>query len=288
MKNLVPIITSVVVVISAFFGVSSITENNSKPTDSSSENLNVYFLDVDQGDSIFLMLPNGQNMLIDAGEKKSGDNIVSFIKEKGVSKIDFLVATHPHADHIGGMKEVIENFELDKIYMPKASANTKTFENLLLAIKEKGKTITTAMAGVDILSDGNLSIYFVAPNSEKYNDLNNYSAVIKLVYGNNSFLFTGDAEKLSEEEISANIKCDVLKVGHHGSNSSSSEKFISKASPSYAVISCGVDNEYGHPHPEVLSALENANIKVFRTDQQGTIEAVSNGEKIKFNVEYDY
>lgn len=293
MKRLIP------AVLAAFIGIASavcgtnlikgdnaVTENTLSAADS--DNLKVYFLDVGQGDSIFVMLPNGKNMLIDAGEKKNGGEIASFIKEKGVSKIDFLVATHPHADHIGGMAEIAENFELDKIYMPKASANTKTFEKLLLTIKEKGKTVTAAKAGVSVLSEDGLDIHFVAPNSDKYDDLNDYSAVIKLTYGKSSFLFTGDAEKLSEKEISADIKCDVLKVAHHGSNSSSSEDFIMRASPKYAVISCGANNEYGHPHDEVTSLLEKSGIEIFRTDRQGTIEAISDGEKIEFNFEYDY
>lgn len=292
MKKLIPAVLILFMGLASGVGGLNIYRGKNSVTDapavsSSSENLNVYFLDVGQGDSIFVTLPNGKNMLIDAGEKKSGADIASFIKEKGVSKIDFLVATHPHADHIGGMKQIVESFEIDKIYMPKASANTKTFENLLLAIKEKGKTITTAKGGVSILTENGLDIRFVAPMNDKYDDLNNYSAVIKLTYGATSFLFTGDAEKLSENEISADIKCDVLKVAHHGSSSSSSEEFLLKASPEYAVISCGEGNEYGHPHSEVMSLLEKHGIKIFRTDIQGTIEAVSDGENIEFNFEYD-
>lgn len=247
--------------------------------------LHVYYLDVDQADSIFIQLPNEENMLIDAGTKDSGEVIVSALESLGVSTINYLVATHPHADHIGGMQEVVENFGIESIYMPQAATDTKTFENLLLAIKEKGNTITTAKAGVEILSNENLSAVFVAPNSDKYDDLNNYSAVIKLTFGETSFVFTGDAEKLAEDEIRANIKCDVLKVGHHGSNTSTSKNFLKKTEPTYAVISCGVDNSYGHPHKEVMERLENAGIEIYRTDVSGTIEAVSDGNEITFKTE---
>lgn len=249
--------------------------------------LHVYYLDVGQADSIFIKLPNNENMLIDAGVDESGEKIVEALQSSGTEKIDYLVATHPHADHIGGMQEVVENFDIGKVYMPAAVTNTRTYEDLLLAIKSKGNTITTAKAGTDILSDENLSAVFVAPNSAEYDDLNNYSAVIKLTYGNNSFVFTGDAEKLSEDEIRANIKCDVLKVGHHGSNTSTSKNFLKKTEPTYAVISCGADNEYGHPHKEVMQRLNNAGIEIYRTDVNGTIEAVSDGNNITFNVERD-
>ncbi len=249
--------------------------------------LHVFYLDVDQADSIFIQLPNGENMLIDAGTKESGEEIVDTLENLGVSAINHLIATHPHADHIGGMQEVVESFDIANIYMPNAVTDTRTFENLLLTIKEKGNTITTAKAGVEILSDDNLNAVFVAPNSNEYEDLNNYSAVIKLTFGETSFVFTGDAEKLSEDEIRTNIKCDVLKVGHHGSSTSTSRNFLKKTEPTYAVISCGMDNSYGHPHKEVMQRLEKAGIAIYRTDLNGTIEAVSDGNEIIFNVERD-
>jgi len=249
------------------------------------ELLHVYYLDVSQADSIFVKLPDGENMLIDAGNKEDGDKIKNKLRSLGVKKINYLVATHPHSDHIGGMEAVVRAFDIENIYMTNAPSNTETFEKLLLAIKQKGKTINIAKAGVDILSKDTLSIKFVAPNSDSYEDLNNYSAIIKLTYKNTSFLFTGDAEKLSEGEISENIKCDVLKVGHHGSNSSTSAAFLKKVKPEYAVISCGFSNSYGHPHKEVISRLKAANIKIYRTDLDGTVEAISDGSKIIFNTE---
>ncbi len=248
-------------------------------------NLHIYYLDVGQADSTFILLPNGENMLIDAGTKDNGKDIVNVLDSLGVDNIDYLVGTHPHTDHIGGMQQVIENFDIGKIYMPKASSNTATYKNLLNAIKKNGYTITTAKAGVNILSEDSLSATIVAPNSSAYDDLNNYSAVIKLTYGLTSFLFAGDAEKLSEDEIRTNIKCDVLKVGHHGSSTSTSKNFLKKTEPEYAIISCGADNDYGHPHKEVIQRLYNAGISTYRTDLNGTIEAISDGYTISFNSE---
>ncbi len=247
--------------------------------------LHVYYLDVGQADSTFILLPNGENMLIDAGTKENGKDIVNVLDSLGVNNIDYLIGTHPHTDHIGGMQQVIENFDIGEIYMPKVSSNTKTYNNLTQAIKERRYTITTAKAGVDILSEDSLTATIVAPNSKEYDDLNNYSAVIKLTYGMTSFVFAGDAEKLSEDEIRTNIKCDVLKVGHHGSNTSTSKNFLKKTSPTYAVISCGENNDYGHPHKEVIQRLYKSGVSVYRTDLNGTVEAISDGYTITFNSE---
>ncbi len=248
-------------------------------------NMHVYYLDVGQADSIFILLPNGENMLVDAGTKESGKDIVNVLDSLGITGIDYLIGTHPHTDHIGGMQQVVENFDIGEIYMPQVSSNTSTYKNLIKSIKKNGYTITTAKAGEQILYDYNLDATIVAPNSTTYEDINNYSAVIKLTYGYTSFVFTGDAEKISEDEIRTNIKCDVLKVGHHGSSSSTSKNFLKKTSPSYAVISCGADNDYGHPHKEVIKRLNSSGISTYRTDLNGTIEAISDGYTIKFNTE---
>ncbi len=247
--------------------------------------LHIYYMDVDQADSIFIVLPDGKNMLIDAGNKTDGEKIVNNIRSMGFDSIDHLIATHPHSDHIGGMEEVVRSFDIDKIYMTKGQTNTKTFQNLLIAIRDKGYKIATAKAGVNIIDENGVLASFVAPNSDIYEDLNNYSAVIKLTYGQNSFVFTGDAEKASEDEIRSNIKCDVLKIGHHGSSSSTSKNFLKKTEPQYAVISCGEGNEYGHPHAEVMRRLNDANIKIYRTDIHGTVEAISDGVNITFSTE---
>lgn len=245
------------------------------------QTLSVHYLDVGQGDSIFIELPQNKTMLIDAATAEYGDGIAKYIYEQGYEKIDYLIATHPHADHIGGMKAVVEKFKIDKIYMPKASTTTKTYKNLLQAIKDKGLKINTAKAGITIAQSTNLKIDILAPNSDSYDELNNYSAVIKITYGDRAFLFMGDAEQLSEQEITADVKADVLKAGHHGSSSSTSEEFLARVNSTAAVISCGKDNSYGHPHKETLEALEKAGIEIYRTDTMGTIIASTDGESLE-------
>lgn len=242
--------------------------------------LKVSYIDVGQGDAIFMELPNGKSMLIDAGNPSDGSIVVSYIKHEGVSKIDYLVATHPHSDHIGGLPQVISTFDIGSIYMSKVSTTTKVFENLLTSIENKGLKINTAKAGVNILHEGNLRVDILAPVSASYSDLNNYSVVVKVVYGASSFLFMGDAEKLSENQITADVNADVLKVGHHGSEYSSGKSFIDAVSPEISVISVGAGNQYGHPYSGTLNTLLGAGSKVYRTDLDGTIVFVSDGTKI--------
>jgi competence protein ComEC len=224
-------------------------------------------------------------MLIDAGNPENGPGIVSYIKNLGTQKLNFVLATHPHADHIGGMADVINAFDVEKIIMPKATHTTRTFENLLLTIQNKGLKITAPVPGTEYKL-GDASFTILAPNSSSYKDLNDYSVVIKLKYGSTSFLFTGDAEAVSENEILArgyDVKANVLKVGHHGSTSSTTERFLDAVSPRYAVICVGANNQYGHPAPETLSKLAERGIKIYRTDEAGTIVATSDGKSISFN-----
>ena len=244
------------------------------------EKLYVHFLDIGQGDSIFIELPNGQSMLIDAAEDEQADKIITYIHQQGYDSLDYVVATHPHDDHIGGMDNVINNFNVSNVYLSPATHTTKSYENMITAISSSGAKSYTAMAGDTILSDGDLLIEVVAPKTTEYDDLNNASVVIKLTYDNNKFLFTGDAEKEEEDGIWTNIKCDVLKVGHHGSDSSTTANFIKKVEPTYAVISCGLGNSYGHPTDTILKRLADNNIKTFRTDTQGTIVFTSDGTTI--------
>ena len=227
-------------------------------TDTKLTDLTVHFLDVGQGDAIFIELPNGETMLIDAGNEENGDQIVNYIEACGYGTIDYLVATHPHADHIGGMAYVINHLSIGSIYMPKVSTTTQTYYDLLTAIQDKGLTVQTAKAGVSILNISSLAVTMLAPNKDQYNDLNNYSAVIKITYKSNTFLFMGDAETLSENEITSDVSADVLKVGHHGSSYSTGQAFLNKVGPAYAVISVGADNDYGHPTQSTLDKLTAA------------------------------
>lgn len=245
--------------------------------------MRVSYIDVGQGDSEFIELPNGETLLIDAGTNETGKEAVNYIKSLGYTSIDYVVGTHPHEDHIGGLDDVINTFNIGKIYIPKITADTKTFEDVLDAIDSKGLTINTAKAGVTLVESEGLSVKILAPVSDSYSNTNDYSAVIKIIYGDTSFLFMGDAEELSESQITDDVSADVLKAGHHGSSTSTSETFLDKVSPSTAIISCGKDNSYGHPHKETIDKFNERGIKYYRTDQLGTITAISDGKNISIN-----
>ncbi len=288
-KKQTPVLTLVVLLIALVSAVVVKTtggesETQAKSASSASaieDGLSVHYLDVGQGDSEFIELPNGECMLIDAAESGYSYQIISTIEDLGYSEINYLVATHPHSDHIGGMADVVNSFDIGEIYMPNAVTDTATYENLLTVISDKNYSINTAKAGEVIYSDSECEIEILAPVSEEYSNLNNYSVVVKITYGVNSFLFTGDAEVLVEEEIMSDnyleLDCDVLKVSHHGSNSSSSDEFIGAVSPEYAVISVGAGNSYGHPNEEILQKLVDIGAEVFRTDSDGTVTITCDG-----------
>lgn len=246
--------------------------------------LEVHFIDVGQGDCI-LIKQDEYNMLIDAGDNKYGQTVVNYLKQNGVSTLDYIIGTHPHADHIGGLDDVIYAFNVKKIILPDVIHTTKTFEDVLIAIQDKELKITIPNVG-DTYKLGNANFTILAPNSDSYDNLNNYSIVTKLEYGNTSFLFTGDAESTSENEILSNnynLQSDVLKVGHHGSNTSTTSNFLNAVNPKYAVIQVGTNNKYNHPDNETITKLQQKNIEIYRNDLNGTIIATSNGKNIKFN-----
>ncbi|MGN1112786.1 MAG: ComEC/Rec2 family competence protein [Acutalibacteraceae bacterium] len=256
----------------------------SQPESVQAENeVKVTVLDVGQGDSIFIELPDNRCMLIDSGESEYSETVVNYISSAGYEKIDYLIATHPHADHIGGMKKAVSSFDIGKIYMPRASTNTKTFEKLLTAIDDKGLKINTAKAGVSILSEDNLSIDIIAPNSDSYEELNNYSAVIKLTHGKVKFLFMGDAEKESESEITADVSADFVKVGHHGSKTSSGEEFVRQVGARVAAVSVAEENDYNLPSDSTLSRWRQSGAEVMMTKDSGNIVAQSDGESLTVN-----
>ena len=249
--------------------------------------LQVYYFDVGQADSELICLPTGEHILIDAGTSSTQEELVRQLRSLGAETLDLVVATHPHADHIGGMAAVLEALTVEQIVMPVTSDSstptTQTYETLLDAIEAEGLTVTPAQAGEEIWSDGGASLQVLAPNAQSYGDLNDYSVVLRLAYGADSFLFTGDAEETSEEEMLSRgwtLNATVLKCGHHGSETSTSQPFLDAVRPQYAVISCGVDNDYGHPDQVTLDRLEAAGAEVFRTDLQGTIVASTEGSGV--------
>jgi len=261
-------------------------EDTSTATTDSAEILEVHFIDVGQGDAILIKTVDCA-MLIDAGENQSASVVVDYLKSQNIAKLDYVIGTHPHVDHIGGLDTVINSFPVDKVILSGATHTTNTFEDLLDSIENSQLTITKAVVG-DRYQLGPASFLVLSPVSSDYNDLNDSSVVIKLTYGDTSFLLTGDAGTLSENEIlqsGFNLTADVLKLGHHGSYDSTSIEFLEAVNPSYAVISVGADNEYGHPHFETLRKMVNYNILTYRTDKQGSIIFTSNGKTISVNQE---
>lgn len=241
----------------------------------------VHYINVGQGASQLLVGPTGKTMLIDAGNNDKEDMMVAYLQRAGIKKIDIMVGTHPDADHIGGLDAVIDQFDVGLFYMPKVQSNTKTFEDVLLAAKKKGIQVNTAKAGVTLQWDQGTTVNMVAPIGD-YKDSNEMSAVIRVAYGETSFLLTGDAETKSEADLVASstmLKADVLLIGHHGSNSSTSDPFLERVNPKYAVIQSG-KNKYGHPTPEIIAKLANKNITVLRNDTVGNILFVSNGKTL--------
>ncbi len=263
------------------------SENQVDPaiTPTGSGTLKVHFIDVGQADSILIQSPTGASILIDGGNNDDGTAVVNYLKSQGVKELSAMVATHPHEDHIGGLDTVINSIKTNQVYMPNATANTQTFEAFVAAVKASGAKRIQTKSGVNLDVDG-LSGVFLAPISSEFDDTNDYSAVLKITHGETSFLMTGDAESVSEGEMlrsDQNLKATVLKVGHHGSGTSTTTSFLKAVSPKFAVISVGSGNNYGHPHPDALTRLSNEGIPVFRTDQSGTIIATSDGTTVTFD-----
>ncbi|MBP1999270.1 beta-lactamase superfamily II metal-dependent hydrolase [Paenibacillus shirakamiensis] len=249
--------------------------------------LRIVYLNVGQGASQLLISPSGKTMLIDAGNNDQEQVVLDDLKRYGIKRLDIVVGTHPDADHIGGLDKVIDQLDIGKVYMPRISSTTKTFESVLRSIQKKGLKVATAKSGVILDWDPQVEVKMLAP-LQTYEDNNNMSAVMRVAYGKTSFLFTGDAESVSEKDMIASrqeLHADVLLVGHHGSKSSTTPAFLKQVAPKYAIIQSGVDNKYGHPTPTILGRLKKAGIIVYRNDTQGIIDLSSNGTNIQITTE---
>jgi len=251
-------------------------------------NIEISYLDVGQGDSAYIRV-NDFDILIDAGPRSDSDKLMKQLEEKNIDDFEMVIATHPHEDHIGGMSKVFEKYEVENFYMPKTTHNTKTFENMIKAVTNEGLKPKVIKEGTTIELGEGARIDVYSPMHDSYDNLNDYSPIMKLTFGNNKFIFTGDAEAESEKEVldkyADKLKGDVIKFGHHGSSTSSSTEFIKAISPKYGIISCGVDNSYGHPHRETVNLIKEQNIKAYRTDTQGQITLTSDGNNISIKTE---
>lgn len=248
--------------------------------------MKVTYIYIGQGDAT-LIQSGDEAMLIDTGEYEEKNTLMEELTAAGVEELDYLILTHPDADHIGAGDVVVENYEVKNVIMPDLERDTNAYEYTMEAIEKAGTNVINPEVGEEY-ELGDARFVVISPYEVIEDDANNSSVGIKLVHGNNTFLFTGDAEEAEEGEmVSGNIdlECDVLKCGHHGSRTATSDRFLAAANPTWAVISCGEDNQYGFPHSEVVAKLEDDDVQIYRTDTMGTVTAVSDGTTIDWNGE---
>ena len=245
----------------------------------------VHYIDVGQADSILLEC-EGQTMLIDGGNVEDSSLVVSYLKEQGIEYLDYVICTHAHEDHVGGLSGPLNTCAVGQVFSPVTEYDSEAFRNFLKYTYAQELEITVPEADGSFLL-GEACVTVLGPRKD-YDDTNNTSIVLRVDHGENSFLFTGDMEAAAEADLLAagcDLDVDVLKVGHHGSNTSSSYVFLRQVMPEYGVISCGAGNSYGHPHGEVTSRLYDAGVTVYRTDEQGTIIVTSDGKELGFTTE---
>ncbi|MFJ7826135.1 MBL fold metallo-hydrolase [Psychrobacillus sp. NPDC096623] len=260
-------------------------KSDTTKTETVNGDLEVHFVNVGQGAAQVIITPNKKVMVIDGGNNDDEDEMVAYLKQLDVTKVDILIGTHPDADHIGGIDAVINSFDIGKIYMPKVQRDTKTFESVLQSIQNKGLKVTTAKAGLNLDLDPAVQVKMISPIEETNSDANELSAVVRLQLGEQSFLLTGDIGVATEEQLiqsDEKLQSTVLLTGHHGSDHSSSEAFIQAVQPKYAVIQVG-KNGYGHPTSEILDRLANHEASIYRNDTDGTIVFKTDGKEMKVN-----
>lgn len=263
---------------------------NQGGTATQKSDLEVHFIDVDQGDAV-LITSKEHNILIDAGENDQAQKVIAYIKKQKIKTLDLVIGTHPHSDHIGGLDKVIDTFEVKQVMLPKIPSKlvptTKTYEDLLQSIKRKNLKIQTPDVGQQYsFKSGKLT--FLGPGKSNYNNLNDFSISVHLQTGQKSFLFSGDAEKIAEQDMIAsglNLKANVFKGAHHGSNTSNSQEFLKKIRPNIIVISVGKGNKYGHPHTEAIQRYKTIGAQIYRTDIHGTIVIGINGKGLDERIE---
>ncbi len=258
------------------------TTRDEEPPAPTAGQMEIYGFDVGQGDITFIRTKE-EAILIDGGNNGKGEDVVRYLQELGVKRLTAVIATHPDADHIGGLDTVLDAFPVDSVYAPRVTHTTETYRDFLLAVKREGVTIKSVKAGLKIPSEA-ARFTFLAPLTDGTQDLNSWSAVLRVEHGQDRFLFMGDAPIRTERQLlesNADVRADVLKLGHHGADTSSSLPFLQAVSPKRALISAGKDNAYRHPRPSVLQELKAERITIDRTDQSGTIQYISTGDGIK-------
>ena len=295
-KKLIYTIVVIVLALISYFGLDNYDKFFDKeyPWESSqidtTDMINVHYIDVGQGDST-LIVCGGKTLLIDAGENGHEQQVINYLNSVGVKKLDYIVATHQHSDHIGGIPEVLENFDADNLIMPRLTEaqtpTNSTYTAFLKAIKNSQTKVIASKVGAEYTLGG-ATFEILGPVTNDAEDINSMSVVFKVTYGENTFLFTGDAETDEEKEVvdtGANLDCDVYHAGHHGSYTSSSKEFLSAVSPEICIISCGADNDYGHPHDAALKRIKKHTQDIYRTDICGSIVITGDGSTLSVTYE---
>lgn len=262
----------------------SVESEQPKAEGNAGSNLSVHFIDVGQGDAT-LFICDGEAMLLDAGNTSSGTSIQLYLKKRGISTLKYLILTHPDEDHIGGADVIVTKYNIDNVFMPSLEKDTTAFAELMDALEYRRYKWSTPNVG-DIYTLGSATITIIAPN-RSYSEVNEASIGILVTHGSNKLLLTGDAEGEAEKDIvnnGINIDCDVFKAGHHGSRNSNSIDLLRAASPEYVIVSCGAENSYGHPHAGPMNDFKSMGMKLFRTDEQGTIVVDSDGTNLVWNM----